>query len=146
MGSLFKPVMRMRMYPRAWATVASQGLFQSMVKGRSCQILPSLHGNLALPFSHCPFSSPQPHCDHASRTTGPWKEKNVGTSPIVLGASSRVLWKGLAWCVRGRGSMTPVQKAAGLGHNYNREYTNLSTAEETGHSPYFPERGSIPFC
>lgn len=42
--------------------------------------------------------------------------------------------------------MTPVQKAAGLGHNYNREYTNLSTAEETGHSPYFPERGSIPFC
>lgn len=42
--------------------------------------------------------------------------------------------------------MTSVQKAAGFGHNCNREHTNLSTAEETGHSPYFPERGSIPFC
>lgn len=42
--------------------------------------------------------------------------------------------------------MTSVQKAVGFGHNYNKEHTNLSTAEETGHSPYFPERGSIPFC
>lgn len=29
-----------------------------------------------------------------------------------------------------------MQKAAGLGHNSNREYANLSTAEETGHAPY----------
>lgn len=102
-GSLFpKAVMGMCVCPRARATVASQGLFQSLGKGRSCQILPSLHGNLALPVSHCPFSSPQPHCDHlhASGTIAPWKEKKVGTSPSSRGFFQSPLERSCLACAR----------------------------------------------
>lgn len=99
---LTKAIMGMCMCPRARATVTSQGLFQSLVKGRSCQILSSLHENLALPVSHCPFSSPQPHCDHlhASGTTAPWKEKKVGISPSSRGFLQSPLERSCLVCAR----------------------------------------------
>lgn len=92
MGSLLsKAVTGMSMYP--WATVTSQGLFQSMVKGLSVlHILPSLHGNLALPFFPLPF----PVLNHTvticmpAGPLGPGRRKRW-EHPHRLGASGKVL-------------------------------------------------------